>query len=68
MHDALAWLASLFQKYGTRAICLAVVFVVAGWICAQVPAARPCAAWLYRLAGLAFVAFVLMAAFYCVTA
>jgi hypothetical protein len=64
MRDALDWLAGFFPKYGVRALCLAVVFVVAGWVCAQIAAARPCATWLYRLAGLLFIAFVLMACFY----
>lgn len=64
MRAALDWLASLFPQYGARLICLVVVFVVAGWVCDRVEAARQCGSWLRLLAGVAFIAFVLAACFY----
>jgi hypothetical protein len=63
MHDTLDWLASFFAKYGARAICVAAIFAIAGWICSMIGTAKPYSAWLFRLAGLSFVAFILMAIF-----
>lgn len=66
MHDALDWLASWFPKYGVIAICLAAVFGVFGLVARAIgsPLTVPVAAWLFKLAGLSFAAFVLMAIFY----
>jgi ABC-type multidrug transport system permease subunit len=64
MHDALEWLASFFPKYGTRALCLAVLFALAAWVCSMIAPARPCVPWLWKLAAACFVAFVLMACFF----
>lgn len=66
MHDALDWLASWFPKYGVLAICLAAIFGIAGLIARAIgtPLTVATASWLFKLAGVSFAAFVLMAIFY----
>jgi len=65
MHDTMEWLASFFPKWGGRALGIAIIFAVAGTTCRWIgDAASPFSRTLLCLAGIAFVAFVLMAAFW----
>lgn len=66
MTDALHWLGSFFPRYGSLALSLALVLAIAGLLLRAIggKTAASLAPTVLRVAGVVFVAFVLMAAFH----
>lgn len=65
MREALDWLASFFPKYGALLLACTAIFATAAFLLrhAEGRLADAVAGWCIRLAGVAFIAFVLAAIF-----